>query len=132
MHIGLEAKLRSRYPAIFANWNKPTSESGMSLGVQCGDGWFDIIDGLCRALQALADDEGVPPVVAVQVKQKFGTLRFHTDDELSDQQAELIHNAHAQSALTCEECGLPGRTMTLNRRQIATRCAVHAAVGREP
>lgn len=48
----------------------------MSRGFECDDGWFDIIDVLCERIQFLIDHNDRPQVVAQQVKEKFGTLRF--------------------------------------------------------
>lgn len=49
----------------------------------------------------------VPQVVALQVKEKFGGLRFYYeggDDTIS----EYVAMAEAMSYITCEECGAPG------------------------
>jgi hypothetical protein len=50
----------------------------------------------------------IPQVVAVQVKEKFGTLRFYINggDEAI---LHYIEMAEAMSAHTCEECGQPGK-----------------------
>ena len=53
--------------------------------------------------------EPMPQVVAEQVKEKFGTLRFYTN--LSDDYIRgAISMAEAMSAVTCEECGNPGQS----------------------
>lgn len=49
--------------------------------------------------------------VAVQVKEKFGQLRFYLSSE-SDEMSEYIREAEDRSAITCEECGEPGITRT--------------------
>lgn len=64
-----------------------------------------------------------PQVVAMQVKEKFGTLRFYYsggDDVVSG----IERMADSMSAVMCEECGAPGRS----RRGgwIRTLCDVHA------
>ena len=57
--------------------------------------------------------EAIPPkfnqVVAIQVKEKFGTLRFYTSeyDEYLD---GVIRMAEGMSGVTCEVCGSPGIT----------------------
>ena len=127
MRAELEQQLRSRYPKIFADWDKPLSESGMSFGLQCGDGWFDIIDELCRSLQRLTDEKGAPQIVAFQVKQKFGTLRFHATDDLEEEQVEILDNAMTLSSTTCELCGSPGKTLEIKRWRVTTRCEAHAS-----
>lgn len=65
----------------------------------------------------------IPQVVAVQIKEKFGTLRFYVDysDEYSRGVIEMAEN---MSARTCETCGAEG-----TRRDgswIRTLCDTHA------
>ena len=66
---------------------------------ECGDGWFDLIDNLSRAICGKA--------VAAQVKQKYGTLRFYCDEETSSVRFD-IEDAERESETTCEVCGEPG------------------------
>ena len=55
----------------------PFAQTCMCRGMECGDGWFDLIDTLCRTIQSDIEGGDTPPVRVVQVKEKFGTLRFH-------------------------------------------------------
>lgn len=49
----------------------------------------------------------IPQVVADQVKEKFGTLRFYISG--GDEYIHgLVSMAESMSAVTCEECGSPG------------------------
>jgi hypothetical protein len=73
----LEDLLFQRYPRLFEERALSPQELGMYWGFQCGDGWFDLIDRLCRTIQFGIDKGDTPPVRVVQVKEKFGTLRFH-------------------------------------------------------
>ena len=54
-----------------------------------------------------AEESIVPQVEAVQVKEKFGTLRFYTNhyDETIN---AFLSFAESMSSCTCEECGAPG------------------------
>ena len=66
--------------------------------------------------------EPMPQVVAEQVKEKFGTLRFYTnlsDDYISG----AISMAESMSANICEECGKPGRSN--NTGWLRVRCSEH-------
>lgn len=68
--------------------------------------------------------EKVHQVVAMQVKEKFGTLRFYYsggDSEVSG----MVRMAETMSALTCETCGSPGHTR--NGGWIRTLCDAHEA-----
>jgi hypothetical protein len=69
--------------------------------------------------------EIVQQVVAVQVKEKFGTLRFYYSggDEFV---AGLVAMAESMSGVTCERCGTPGRLH--GRGWIKTLCEQHAPV----
>lgn len=49
----------------------------------------------------------VEQVVAIQVKEKFGTLRFYYDGG-DDVIAGMVSVAESMSGVTCEECGNPG------------------------
>ncbi len=77
---------------------------------ECGVGWKDIINKLCADIHALD-----PTVTVVQIKQKFGTLRFYlgtVDANSSHAVYALVSEAEEKSAITCEWCGLPGSTDT--------------------
>ena len=113
MNLELDKQLCEKYPKIFADRNKPMTETCMCWGFDCGDGWFGIIDLLCGEIQnhidwKNRDKEVVHQVVAEQVKEKFGTLRFYTrggDDYIDG----MITMAEAMSGITCETCGKPGQ-----------------------
>jgi len=146
MNAELTKKLYDKYPAIFA-----IRESCMKWGFECGDGWFQLLDTLCEALTytyggvecASADVSWLrlkwplpffkyepPTVIADQVKEKFGTLRFYYHLDMGpafEDQAKkypktarsiitayssyingIIHMAETMSGHTCELTGLLG------------------------
>jgi hypothetical protein len=116
----LEAKLVEKYPSIFGDRDKPPTESLMCFGCECGDGWFDILDALCFRLTQLDSDKELR---AMQVKEKFGTLRFYTTGS-SDTADALIDFAEDMSARTCEDCGDKGRARDGGWiRTLCDRCA---------
>lgn len=123
----LDDQLVSNYPKIFADRNKPMTETCMCWGFECGDGWFNIINQLCGNIQHHIDwktktGKVVPQVVAEQVKEKFGTLRFYYrggDDYISG----LVSMAESMSGVTCEQCGAPGETN--GQGWISTLCETH-------
>jgi hypothetical protein len=68
--------------------------------------------------------EKIRQVVAVQVKEKFGGLRFYYDG--GDEYIHgLVAMAESMSYVTCEVCGSPGRVYTDGWH--ATLCDKHAA-----
>ena len=46
----LDEALCAKYPLIFADRNKPMTETAMCWGFECGDGWYNLIDVLCGML----------------------------------------------------------------------------------
>jgi len=75
------------------------------------------------------DDETAKVPVAVQVKEKFGGLRFYVQ-AATDEHYNYISFAESMSYRTCEECGAPGKRYTDGWHQ--TLCDIHAAMnGRE-
>ena len=109
----------------------------MRWGISCGDGWYNIIDSLCSVVQNHLDWQNcegkyecaketrsglqgpVHQLVADQVKEKFGTLRFycHGGDEYS---RGVITMAEMMTGRTCEECGNIGTYR--HHGWVATRC----------
>ena len=74
--------------------------------LECGDGWFSILDHLCAILDDHCEYVGISLVVE-QIKEKFGDLRFYYSggDEFC---AGAVHMAEAMTAHVCEICGNPG------------------------
>ena len=134
MRDELDLTLCEKYPKIFVDRHASMTETAMCWGFEHGDGWYQIIDSLCANIQHHIDynnknfEKGytqykqVPQVVATQVKEKFGTLRFYYDggDDVID---GMVNMAESWSTVTCEECGTPG---TQNSQGwIKTLCETH-------
>jgi len=51
----LDKKLCEKYPKIFAQRNLPMTETAMCWGLDCGDGWYWLIDNLCHSIQGYVD-----------------------------------------------------------------------------
>jgi hypothetical protein len=123
----LDEELVAKYPKIFADRHAPMTETAMCWGFECGDGWFNLINNLCGCIQDYIDNNShleIPQVVAVQVKEKFGTLRFYIsggDDIIGG----MIWLTEYISARTCEVCGKNGKVMEING-WFACRCEEHS------
>ena len=78
MKAALEKKLYKKYPKIFADRNKSPQETCMCWGIETGDGWYDLIHMLCDLIHWDIEQNGYPELEAVQVKEKFGLMRFYT------------------------------------------------------
>jgi hypothetical protein len=116
MNPELDTSLCQRYPKIFKNRDGSVIDTCMAWGFECDSGWFDIIDILCHEIQHYLDwkckdlpedERDVMQVVADQVKEKFGTLRFyyHGGDEVVE---GMVMMAESLTYRTCEGCGCPG------------------------
>jgi len=123
-------ELAKRWPALF-------QKSG-DFEFSIGEGWYDIIDILCGSLSHPVESakrklkyamenpdakfnkpileleadvnralEELPTII--QVKEKFGTLRFYVDGGTSEMH-NYIEFAEAMTSRICEECGSPGKS----------------------
>ena len=100
----LQKQLVEKYPKIFGEVGSTPQQSCMAFGIECGDGWYWLIDQLCKELQFNIDKNGQAQIVAAQVKEKFGGLRFYIGSG-SDEQFAAIHLAETMSYTICELCG---------------------------
>jgi hypothetical protein len=113
MRKELDEALCKKYPEIFRDRHGDMRTTAMCWGFECGDGWYNIIDAACaqienRAYNNRLNSEKFHQVIATQVKEKYGTLRFYYtggDDYVDG----VVSMAEAISASTCEVCGAPGK-----------------------
>lgn len=137
-------ELAKRWPDLF-------QKSG-DFEFSIGGGWFDIVDVLCGFLshdietakrrlkyamenpnakfnqpiyeleKNVADAlEALPTMV--QVKEKFGTMRFYVDGGTAEMH-NYISFAEAMTSRTCEVCGDPGKSR--QGRWIKVLCDKHS------
>lgn len=123
----------ARFPILFQERSKPMNETCMCWGIDCPIGWYHIIEQLCTVLEFYNIDIGKKyhlAIIAEQVKEKFGTLRFyfnihHVNDEgVIDYETEYpdvriqsdyldmlacsaIDEAEELTEKTCADCGIP-------------------------
>lgn len=116
------AKLEADFPEIFRDLHGNITKSPMAWGFSCGDGWFEIIHTACKLISGRKTEI---PFIAVQVKEKFGSLRFYYSggDEYCD---GVISMLEAISSRTCEVCGERGKIRT-DGGWYQTLCDKHAA-----
>jgi len=131
MKTELDEQLCKKYPKIFVDRHGDMMKTAMCWGFDCGDGWYQILDSLCGQIQHHIDwshkqmawsikwneehpdnqreiEQPVAQVVAVQVKEKFGGLRFYYNggDDTVD---GMVRMAESWAAYTCEKCGAAGK-----------------------
>jgi len=119
----LDDALCKRYHRIFEVEKAGGDGSLACFGFECHDGWFNIIDTLCEQIQSYIDRRGCPQVLARQVKEKFGQLRFYHayGDEVV---SALVGFAEALSEKTCELCGSPAAQVS-DKGWTRVRCSNH-------
>jgi hypothetical protein len=119
-------KMEETYPKMFS---KPYG--GFAVGV----GWWPILESLCAQIQHHIDwkqeqhqkfsrGNGCTQVEVLQIKEKFGGLRFYYDGG-NDTIDGMVRMAEAWAAHSCEECGSPGERR--GGGWIRTLCDVHEA-----
>ena len=77
-----------------------------------GPGWAKLIDGLF--------DSKPEKTLVIQVKEKFGGLRFYVS-ETTEEFFILIDHAEQESYKICEDCGAPG-SLNTERYWVRTLC----------
>lgn len=127
----LDETLCERYPLLFRDRHAQMTTTAMAWGFACGNGWFDLIDALCEQielhLKASFERGERLDVRVVQVKEKFGTLRFYTMGEDAFIHG-LIWMAEDLSAVLCERCGRKGRVTRTDSYAMACRCIEHGGI----
>jgi hypothetical protein len=123
MRKELDRALCAKYPEIFRDRYGDARHTSMCWGFDCGDGWYNIIDSACAVIQHHINSGNSTQVVATQVKEKYGTLRFYLDRE-DEFISAVIAMAETMSGVTCETCGSPGTTR--GRGWVRVLCDQHA------
>jgi len=141
MNSELQNQLYEKYPQLFFNKDKTPMESPMCFGIECGEGWYDILSSLCWMIKqheeniseririrnkvgTQNDKEDIDyfPVKFDQIKEKYGGLRvyFSGGDEYIE---GLVSMAEAISYKICDVCGNKGEPN--KDGWISTRCEAH-------
>lgn len=123
----------------------PNLEFKGNIGTLVGPGWWKPLNTCFAQINYLMARHTSFQFKVVQIKEKFGGLRFYTsiqpkgmdeDDEdavwnetdeqhgLWEQVQEFIREAEATCAVTCETCGEPGTLR--GGGWLVTACDVHA------
>ena len=103
-----QEQLYKKYTEIFAQKDSSMQETCMCWGISCGDGWFRLLDNLCDYITTMCKNNGWRIPQAIQIKEKWGCLRFYTDafePESTDSLEGAIMFTEFLSSVTCEKCG---------------------------
>jgi hypothetical protein len=120
-----QVKLMQAHPRLFGD---PSGRPDAAQGYpNCEEGWRDLLERCCVRIETALAEGGVLRVL--QIKEKFGALRFYWSGDLPDAAKakvdEAIALAAARSACTCEICGAEGRLYNRDG-WLATACPEHA------
>lgn len=121
MNFELEKKLFEKFPDLYENWNQGDRTQDGKFGFDCEDGWFDLIMELSKEIDAYNKAHPELSATAIQVKTKYGELRFYVYG--GGASVELMtKNAAARSRKICEHCGTRSNVRTNKRGLIVTLC----------
>ena len=102
----------SRFPILFQHRNLSMQETCMCWGIECPRGWYNILEQLCTVLEfhnmEFTKNHGIA-IIADQVKEKFGTLRFYYTIRDVDKDGIVVESHEEETRNADEE----------NRRRIA-------------
>lgn len=116
----LDNYLCSKYPTLFRDRHANPKQTAMCWGFAVGDGWFTLIDVMSELISAHSAD-----IVAAQVKEKFGTLRFYHDG--GDRYTAGVEMAgEVLSKRVCEVCGMQALIQNNDSHWSGTLCNQHA------
>jgi len=104
MKAELQQKLFKKYPKIFRQKKLSMTETCMYWGIECPNSWYKILNNLCSKIQKYIDAGNIEQIEATQVKEKYGTLRFYSNnyDPIID---DLIDKAEIETSKICAYCG---------------------------
>jgi hypothetical protein len=120
-----EQAIFDKYPKLFRQVTLPMSETCMCWGLECGTGWYSIIDSMCAELTEKYDGK----IELSQIKEKHGILRVHfdiIDESVTHNEIHIVLIKYEKASyVTCEKCGTEGKIQNING-WIYTLCDEHA------
>jgi hypothetical protein len=123
-------KLMNRYPKLFKR--AEDNRYDIAHGIFCDDGWYELIDQVCKVVQSRIDWTYTPiqQIEFACIKEKFGKLRFVVHEDIPAYVQGVFALAEEQSACICELTGKTGASMyILDDLRVKTLCAEEAAKG---
>lgn len=107
-----ELKILNDFPEIMEEIELTPRESCLAFGVNCGEGWHDILYDLLRDIYIYTQQNNID-IKVNQIKEKFGTLNVYLSDYPEVIKC-LLCEAEKKSAVTCEFCGAEGEIRPLS------------------
>lgn len=106
MRKELLEQLIERFPYI---QNKENIGLQWGTGVDCGDGWYNLINELLEKIEEIykINNKDIKDFKILHIKEKFGELRVYVSTEFLEVH-RLITEYENLSAKICENCGKEG------------------------
>lgn len=104
-----DKKIISECPTLYQDRYKDMRQTCMCWGFEISSGWHNLVYELSKKIEKI--NETLPEehkCVAVQVKSKYGGLRFYTSGG-NEEINKLISKAENESYKICEYCGAKGK-----------------------
>lgn len=118
MRKELQDKLFKKYKFLEKSAEAGTMFS--ACGIECGDGWFDLIDHLFAEMEEISLE-----ILITQMKSKFASLDLNfncgTDLEKFISLSVIVDEYTEKSKWICENCGKPGSLRSI-RGWLKTLC----------
>lgn len=117
MNEALERQLQESFPFMSSEDSKNVYKG---WGCDCADGWFSLIRDMCQEITDRYAKDSIPvDIVVLQVKEKYGGLRFYYSfagvseksvekEALKQDIAQIVYDYEQKSETICEECGASG------------------------
>jgi len=109
----MSVNLKEKYPKIFENIHRA------NYGFP--EAWTNLVDNLCLEIQLYCNTHDCDQVQCVQVKEKFGGLRFYVNSA-TDEVYKMIRRAENRSIELCQECGCSNCELIRTKGWISYLC----------
>lgn len=99
-YINTLPQLIQTFPRLFKG-KQPRSSS------EVGQGWYELVKLLCKDIDESLNDEELAQFEVLQIKEKFGSLRFYfkASENMRTKIRDLILEAYEKSLFICDQCG---------------------------
>jgi hypothetical protein len=107
MTLKKEGKLIKQFPELFKKIYSSPEDSCMAFGIECGDGWYQLIYDLSEEITKYYKENKnkfSEEIEYEQIKEKYGLLRVYTN-YVDDYIDNLINIAEQKSKNICQNCG---------------------------
>ncbi len=117
MNAEFDKQLCQKYPVLY-RYRQDMGRTLMYRGFECGDGWFTLIDVISELLTKHNSE-----ICAIQVKEKFGSLRFYHKG-VDYYTTGILVAAEVMAKWVCELCSAPA-ILNGDDGVWSTRCIEH-------